>query len=76
MLRHAVSESFFATYKKELLHTRPWPTITDLKERRKDCVDNYYNGKAPPLLSRILDTRRIRARIQIPQSTGSLSRSP
>jgi putative transposase len=23
---NAVSESFFATYKKELIHTRPWPT--------------------------------------------------
>ena len=42
---NAVSESFFATYKKELIHTRPWPTITDLKEKTKDWVDNYYNVK-------------------------------
>jgi len=24
---NAVAESFFATYKKELIHTQPWPTI-------------------------------------------------
>jgi len=40
---NAVSESFFATYKKELIHTRPWPTITDLKEKTQDWIDNYYN---------------------------------
>ena len=42
---NAVSESFFATYKKELIHTRPWPTVTDLMERTKDWIDNYYNVK-------------------------------
>jgi putative transposase len=40
---NAVSESFFATYKKELIHTRPWPTITDLKNHTQDWIDNYYN---------------------------------
>jgi putative transposase len=35
---NAVSESFFATYKKELIHTRPWPTITDLRERTADWI--------------------------------------
>ena len=40
---NAVSESFFATYKKELIHTRPWPTITDLRERTVDWINNYYN---------------------------------
>jgi putative transposase len=40
---NAVSESFFATYKKELIHTRPWPTITDLRERSVDWINNYYN---------------------------------
>ncbi len=29
---NAVAESFFATYKKELIHTRPWPTIEDLRK--------------------------------------------
>lgn len=40
---NAVSESFFATYKKELIHTRPWPTVTELKNHTRDWIDNYYN---------------------------------
>src|SRR5664279_5186049 len=35
---NAVSESTFATYKKELIHTRPWPTMTDLKRETDDSV--------------------------------------
>lgn len=40
---NAVSESFFATYKKELIHTRPWPTITHLNKETFDWIENYYN---------------------------------
>lgn len=40
---NAVSESFFATYKKELIHTRPWPTIADLTKKTRDWIENYYN---------------------------------
>lgn len=40
---NAVAESFFATYKKELIHTRPWPSVRDLTVRTKDWIDNYYN---------------------------------
>jgi len=40
---NAVSESFFATYKKELIHTRPWPTLTDLTRESSDWIENYYN---------------------------------
>lgn len=40
---NAVSESTFATYKKELIHTRPWPTIADLKRETADWIDNYFN---------------------------------
>lgn len=40
---NAVSESFFATYKKELIHTRPWPTIADLTKETRDWIENYYN---------------------------------
>lgn len=40
---NAVAESFFATYKKELIHTRPWPTVRDLSLRTQDWIDNYYN---------------------------------
>jgi putative transposase len=42
---NAVSESTFATYKKELIHTRPWPTIADLKREADDWIDNYFNTK-------------------------------
>ncbi len=42
---NAVSESFFATYKKELIHTRPWPTIKDLKSRTFDWIESYYNRR-------------------------------
>lgn len=40
---NAVSESFFATYKKELIHTRPWPSVTGLKEISFDWIEDYYN---------------------------------
>src|SRR5215475_91803 len=40
---NAVSESFFATYKKELVHTRPWPTQADLTSQSGDWIENYYN---------------------------------
>jgi putative transposase len=42
---NAVSESFFATYKKELIHTRPWPTMADLKKQTCDWAENYYNTR-------------------------------
>ncbi len=40
---NAVSESFFATYKKELIHTRPWPTLAYLERETCDWIGNYYN---------------------------------
>lgn len=40
---NAVSESFFATYKKELIHTRPWPDLKILKKLTFDWVETYYN---------------------------------
>lgn len=40
---NAVSESFFATYKKELIHTKPWPSITRLRTETEDWISNYYN---------------------------------
>ncbi|CAN5432498.1 hypothetical protein BH23ACT6_BH23ACT6_17840 [soil metagenome] len=40
---NAVSESFFATYKKELIHTRPWPDLTRLRTETDDWIKNYYN---------------------------------
>jgi putative transposase len=40
---NAVSESFFATYKKELIHTRPWPSIKHLVKETFDWIETYYN---------------------------------
>jgi putative transposase len=40
---NAVSESFFATYKKELIHTRPWPNMKHLERETFDWIETYYN---------------------------------
>jgi len=40
---NAVSESFFASYKKELIHTRPWPDLQHLKKATFDWIETYYN---------------------------------
>jgi transposase InsO family protein len=40
---NAVAESFFATYKKELIHTRPWPTIRHLRRATFEWIETYYN---------------------------------
>jgi putative transposase len=40
---NAVSESTFATYKKELIHTRPWPDLATLKTMTADWIENYFN---------------------------------
>jgi putative transposase len=40
---NAVSESTFATYKKELIHTRPWPDLKSLRKETIDWIDNYFN---------------------------------
>jgi transposase InsO family protein len=40
---NAVSESTFATYKKELIHTQPWPDLKTLKAETIDWIENYFN---------------------------------
>jgi len=40
---NAVSESTFATYKKELIHVRPWPDLKTLEAATIDWIDNYFN---------------------------------
>jgi len=40
---NAVSESFFATYKKELIHTKPWPTLKRLRRETFLWIETYYN---------------------------------
>jgi len=40
---NAVAESFFATYKKELIHTKPWPTLKRLRHETFLWIEGYYN---------------------------------
>jgi putative transposase len=42
---NAVVESFFATLKKELIHTRPWPTMARLRTAIFEYIESYYNRK-------------------------------
>lgn len=42
---NAVAESFFATYKKELIRTRPWPSLKHLKKETFDWIETYYNRR-------------------------------
>ena len=43
---NAVSESFFATYKKELIHTRPWLDATEVRQRTFLWIEGYwYDGR-------------------------------
>jgi putative transposase len=40
---NAVAESFFATFKKELIHTKPWPTLKRLRRETFLWIETYYN---------------------------------
>jgi transposase InsO family protein len=40
---NAVAESFNATYKKELVHTRPWPSVEALRKATFEWVERHYN---------------------------------
>lgn len=40
---NAAAESFFASYKKELIHTRPWPSVSTLRKATFDWIEIYYN---------------------------------
>lgn len=42
---NAVAESFFASYKKELIHTRPWPSLKALRLATFEWIETYYNQK-------------------------------
>ena len=42
---NAVAESFFATYKKELIHTRPWNDLADVKHHTFLWIEGYYNRR-------------------------------
>lgn len=40
---NAVAESFFASYKKELIHTRPWPDLKSVQKATFAWIEAYYN---------------------------------
>lgn len=42
---NAVSESFFATYKKELIHARPWRDLTEVRQHTFLWIEGYYNRR-------------------------------
>lgn len=42
---NAVAESFFATYKKELIHTRPWNGLTQLRQATFVWIEADYNRR-------------------------------
>lgn len=42
---NAVSESWFATFKAELIDTRPWPTMTALRPAVFDYIEGWYNTR-------------------------------
>ena len=42
---NAVSESFFATYKKELIHTRPWNDVNEVRQHTFLWIEGYYNRR-------------------------------
>jgi putative transposase len=42
---NAVAESFFATYKKELIHTRPWNDLTEVQQHTFLWIEGYYNRR-------------------------------
>jgi len=42
---NAVAESFFASYKKELIYTRPWQNIIELGKATFEWIEEYYNNQ-------------------------------
>ncbi|MCW2951003.1 MAG: family transposase [Conexibacter sp.] len=42
---NAVAESFFATFKKELIHRRAWPTRAELRTEVFDYIETFYNRR-------------------------------
>ena len=42
---NAVAESLFATYKKELIHTRPWNGLTELRQATFLWIEGDYNRR-------------------------------
>ena len=73
---NAVSESFFATYKKELIHTRPWPSLANLEKETSDWISNYYNPLRRHSTLGYLTPEEYELGYTATQSIGSLIRCP
>ncbi|MGH3807794.1 MAG: integrase core domain-containing protein [Pseudonocardiaceae bacterium] len=41
----AVAESFFATYEKELIHTRSWNDLADVTHHTFLWIEGYHNRR-------------------------------
>ena len=42
---NAVAESFFATIKRELIESRPWPTIAGLRRAVFNYIEGWFNTR-------------------------------
>jgi transposase InsO family protein len=42
---NAVAESFFATIKRELITTRPWRSVTELRRAIFNYIEGWYNTR-------------------------------
>jgi transposase InsO family protein len=42
---NAVAESFFATIKRELIETRPWPTIAGVRRAVFEYIEGWFNTR-------------------------------
>ena len=42
---NAVAESYFSTYKKELIHTRPWKDVNEVRQHSFEWIEYYYSRK-------------------------------
>lgn len=47
---NAVAESFFATIKRELMTTRPWRSVTELRRAVFNHIEGWYNSRRLPSL--------------------------
>ena len=51
---NAVAESFFATYKKELIHTRPWNNLIEVQQHTFLWIEAYYKSAPARLHPQLL----------------------
>ena len=45
LLRQRGRRIIFATYKKELIHTRPWGGLTEVQQHTFLWIEGYYNRR-------------------------------